>query len=110
MGDRGYPSFTNWPIAKAHPRPHDLDWTLEQLMYNIPKKFLNMATPDVQHHGTPVVRVSGSPGGNTTMFAQILKMPAKTQRLTRVDLWLRLSATALPAIQYNARYPDRRTA
>ena len=100
MGDRGYPSFTNWPITKAHPRPHDLDWTLEQLMYNMPKKILNVTTPDVQHHDTPVVRVSGSPGGNTTMFGQVFS-PAKTQRLTRVDLWLRLSAAAaLPAMPY----------
>jgi hypothetical protein len=106
MGDNGYPSFTDWPTAKAHPRPHEgapsapRDWTLEQLMYNMPKKTLNMTTSDVHHHDAPVVRISGRPGGNTTMFAQVFS-PARTQRLTRIDLWLRLSpATALPAMPY----------
>jgi hypothetical protein len=98
MSDRGYLSFTNWPNAKAHPRPHDVDWTLEQLMYNMPKQSLNNIPRSWGN--TALARLSGSPNGNTTMFAQIFA-PATTHRVTRVDIWLRLSAsTKLPQMPY----------
>ena len=98
MGDMGYLSFTNWPTAKAHPRPHDANWTLEQLMYNMPKQ--SVYSIPRSWNDVALVRVSGSPDGNTTMFAQTF-VPATTQRLTRIDLWLRLSATtALPQMPY----------
>ena len=101
-GDMGYPSFTNWPTAQAHPRPHGSDWTLEQLMYNMPTQLV-YNVPTTWDDSAPV-RVSGSPNGNTTMFAQIFELAA-TQRLTRIDLWLRLSAsTALPQMPYISYY------
>jgi len=98
MVDMGYMSFTDWPTVNAHPRPHDLDWTLEQLMYNMPKQLVYNVPRSWDE--TALVRVSGSPNGNATMFAQTFVLPAM-QRLTRVDLWLRLSSpTTLPQMPY----------
>ena len=102
MAAEGWPSFTDWPAAKAHPVPlTQQQWTLEQLMYNMPKPWAGSASPGTRSNtrDATVARVSGSPGGKTTMFAQIFE-PSATRRLTRIDLWLRLSASTLPQMPY----------
>ena len=97
-----YPSFTDWPTPKAHPVPPALPkWTLEQLMYNVPTPWSGSRLPAGSSvvRDDSVVRVSGSSSGNTTMFAQVFEA-STTRRLTRIDLWLRLSAAALPHMPY----------
>jgi hypothetical protein len=104
----GWPSFTDWPVAGAHPLPSDAagasqNWTLEQLFFNMPQPWSGVPS---RRGGSRsgVVRVAGSPGGNVTRFAQLFTPPphkAGQKLLARVDLWLRLSApTTLPLMPY----------
>jgi hypothetical protein len=107
MADMGWPSFTDWPTKNTHPVPlalPDSKWTLEQLMYNMPTRWPG-PSPSTVSSDSAVAQVSGCPGGNTTMFAQVFEPPpgpaqVGQRRLTRIDLWLRLSASALPQMPY----------
>ena len=108
MAADGWPSFTDWPVAGAHPVPTTHNWTLEQLFYNMPQPW--PGAPGRRgggrdggrvSSGGKVVRLAGSPGGNVTRFAQLFTPPKLAGRLTRVDLWLRLSTpAALPEMPY----------
>eukprot|EP01049_Picozoa_sp_SAG25_P014677 SAG25_NODE_2680_length_1452_cov_2.371027_2_plen_352_part_01 len=99
-----WPSFTDWPRQNAHPLPSTTpskssNWTLEKLMYNMPSKtHQSTYTRSTPSEASVVLRVNSS----VSMVAALFR--PRSPKLTRVDLWLRLTASALPSLPYISYY------
>ena len=104
----GFPSFTDWPTPSAHPVPAGSNWTLDKLRFNMPRWTHNAGGPDADGEGGAVLRVAGAPSGggggspSASMVAQLFQPRAPT--LARIDLWLRLTASAQPKMPYISYY------
>lgn len=96
-----WPSFVDWPTPGAHKLPANSNWTLEKLFFNMPQWTHN----DGGRPGSTgaVLRIAGTPGESAgSMVAQLFRPAAPT--LARMDLWLRLTSTALPKLPYLSYY------
>ena len=96
-----WPSFTNWPQSNAHPIPKGhKNWTLNALFFNMPRWTHNdNAAGATGASGTAALRIAGTPGGaSVSMVAQLFR--PREPSLARIDLWLRLTASAQPKMPY----------
>ena len=100
-----WPSFKDWPAPNAHKLPAgQSNWTLEKLFFNMPRWTHN----DGGSPGTrgAVLRIAGAADGGgssgVSMVAQLFQPRAPT--LARADIWLRLTAAALPTMPYLSYY------
>lgn len=108
-----WPSFTDWPKPNAHPLPKGSNWTLEKLMYNMPRFTHNsvegIRRPEERTAAAAVLRIAGSPergvpsgGSAVSMVAQLFR--PRSPLLARIDLWVRLTISALPEMPYLSYY------